>query len=134
MSEFFQAHAEVIQHYCQAFDLAPRSTLSECLSPLLQAREMGLRLALGARRPGIAWLLISSGARPVLLGLAAGLLLGLHLIVEVVAREAAEHEAWLAQQAAAEPAAAATSGAPDAGGHAPGAAETPGVAPVRKEP
>lgn len=36
--------------------------------------EMGLRLALGARRAGIGWLLVASGARPVLLGLAAGLL------------------------------------------------------------
>jgi putative ABC transport system permease protein len=36
--------------------------------------EMGLRLALGARRIGIGWLLISSGARPVLLGVALGLL------------------------------------------------------------
>ena len=41
------------------------------------------------------------------------------------AREAAEFQAQ--QQAAA-------SADPDAGGHAPGAAETPGVAPVRKEP
>jgi len=32
-------HAEVIQHYCQAFGLAPRSTLSECLSPLLQVSQ-----------------------------------------------------------------------------------------------
>ena len=36
--------------------------------------EMGLRLALGARRAGIGWLLISSGARPVLFGVALGLL------------------------------------------------------------
>jgi ABC-type lipoprotein release transport system permease subunit len=35
---------------------------------------MGLRLALGARRAAIAWLLISSGARPVLLGVALGML------------------------------------------------------------
>ena len=41
------------------------------------------------------------------------------------AREAAEFQAQ--QQAVA-------SADPDAGGHAPGAAETPGVAPVRKEP
>ena len=53
---------------------------------------------------------------------------------KIKAREAAEHEAWLAQQVtAAEPAAAATSGAPDAGGHAPGAAQTAGIAPVGKE-
>lgn len=32
-------HAEVIRHYCQAFGLAPRSTLSECLSPLLQISQ-----------------------------------------------------------------------------------------------
>ncbi len=36
--------------------------------------EMGLRLALGARRAGIAWLLVSAGARPVLLGVGMGLL------------------------------------------------------------
>ncbi|MGV3726498.1 hypothetical protein [Hydrogenophaga sp.] len=41
------------------------------------------------------------------------------------AREAAEFQAQ--QQAAA-------SADPDAGGHAPGAAQAPGVAPVRKEP
>ncbi|MDP3522035.1 MAG: hypothetical protein Q8S02_15595 [Hydrogenophaga sp.] len=52
---------------------------------------------------------------------------------KIKAREAAEHEAWLARQAAAAPAAAATSGAPDAGGHAPGAAQAPGIAPVGKE-
>jgi putative ABC transport system permease protein len=39
--------------------------------------EMGLRLALGARRAGIGWLLISSGARPVLLGVSLGLLAAL---------------------------------------------------------
>jgi len=32
-------HAEVIQHCCQTFGLAPRSTLSECLSPLLQISQ-----------------------------------------------------------------------------------------------
>ena len=53
---------------------------------------------------------------------------------EIKAREAAEHQAQMARLAAnAEPALAASSD-PDAGGHAPGAAETPGVAPVRKEP
>ncbi|MBA3639296.1 MAG: ABC transporter permease [Acidobacteria bacterium] len=36
--------------------------------------EMGLRLALGARRGGIAWLLVSAGARPVALGIGLGLL------------------------------------------------------------
>lgn len=49
-------------------------------------------------------------------------------------KEAAEHAAWLAQQAqsAAAPEAA-TSNQPDAGSHAPAAAEAVGVAPVRKE-
>jgi zeaxanthin glucosyltransferase len=32
-------HAEVIQRYCQAFGLAPRMTLSECMSPLLQISQ-----------------------------------------------------------------------------------------------
>ena len=32
-------HAEVIERYCQAFGLAPRSTLSDCLSPLLQISQ-----------------------------------------------------------------------------------------------
>ena len=31
--------AEVIDRYCQAFGLAPRSTLSDCLSPLLQISQ-----------------------------------------------------------------------------------------------
>jgi hypothetical protein len=52
---------------------------------------------------------------------------------EIKAREAAEHQAQMARLAAnAEPASAASSD-PDAGGHAPGAAEAGGVAPVRKE-
>jgi len=34
-----RSHTEVIQHYCQAFGLAPRSTLSECLSPQLQVSQ-----------------------------------------------------------------------------------------------
>lgn len=45
----------------------------------------------------------------------------------IKAREEAEQQARQAQ-------AAATSADPDAGGHAPGAAEAGGVAPVRKEP
>lgn len=71
---------------------------------------------------------------------------------KIKAREADELAAWQAQQAqqaAAEAGIASTtppdvvpvptplsglaSGAPDAGGHAPGAAEAPGIAPVRKE-
>jgi len=47
---------------------------------------------------------------------------------KIKAREAAELAAWQAAQA--QPP---TSAEPDAGGHAPGAAEPPGVAPVRKE-
>ncbi len=49
---------------------------------------------------------------------------------KIKAREAAELAAWQAAQAEA---ATAASAEPDAGGHAPGAAEAPGVAPVRKE-
>ncbi len=48
---------------------------------------------------------------------------------KIKAREAAELAAWQAAQAQQVPA----STEPDAGGHAPGAAEPPGVAPVRKE-
>ena len=43
-------------------------------SAAARTAEMGLRLALGAGRTGIGWLLISSGTRPVLLGVAAGIL------------------------------------------------------------
>ncbi len=51
----------------------------------------------------------------------------------IKAREAAEHQAQVARLAAnAEPAASASVD-PDAGGHASGAAENGGVAPVRKE-
>lgn len=32
-------HAQVIEHYCRAFGLASRSTLSECLSPRLQISQ-----------------------------------------------------------------------------------------------
>lgn len=46
----------------------------------------------------------------------------------IKAREAAEHQAWLAAQAA--PTASDT---PDTGGHAAGAAQAPGVTPVGKE-
>ena len=46
----------------------------------------------------------------------------------IKAREAAEHEAWLAAQAA-----QGHSDAPDAGGHAAGAAQPPGVPTVGKE-
>lgn len=52
---------------------------------------------------------------------------------EIKAREATEREAWQAQQAAADPTAEEASGPPDAGGHAPGAAQAGGVATVRKE-
>ena len=59
---------------------------------------------------------------------------------KIKAREAAEREAWQAQQAAdpatgvaADVAADMTSGPPDAGGHAPGAALADGVATMRKE-
>ena len=52
---------------------------------------------------------------------------------EIKAREAAEHQAQMARLAAnAEPVPAASVD-PDAGGHAPGAAENGGIAPVRKE-
>jgi hypothetical protein len=52
---------------------------------------------------------------------------------EIKAREAAEHQAQMARLAANAAPAAAVSPDPDAGGHAPGAAESDGVAPVRKE-
>jgi hypothetical protein len=52
---------------------------------------------------------------------------------KIKAREAAEHETWKAQQATTDPAMEAESGPPDAGGHAPGAAQAGGVATVRKE-
>lgn len=52
---------------------------------------------------------------------------------EIKAREAAEHQAQMARLAAnAEPVVTASID-PDTGGHAPGAAQTDGVAPVRKE-
>lgn len=47
---------------------------------------------------------------------------------KIKAREAAELAAWQAAQAQVP-----ASAEPDAGGHAPGATEPPGVAPVRKE-
>ncbi|MES2186371.1 MAG: hypothetical protein V4505_17600 [Pseudomonadota bacterium] len=49
------------------------------------------------------------------------------------AREAAERRQAAAALSAAAATATATSGEPDAGGHAPGAAEPPGIAPVREE-
>lgn len=52
---------------------------------------------------------------------------------EIKAREAAEHQAQMARLAANAAPAAAASTDPDAGGHAPGAAENGGVSPVRKE-
>jgi hypothetical protein len=52
---------------------------------------------------------------------------------EIKAREAAEHQAQMARLAANAAPAAVPSPDPDAGGHAPGAAENDGVAPVRKE-
>ena len=52
----------------------------------------------------------------------------------IKAKEAAELAAWRAQQAQTPSAPAAeTSDLPDAGGHAPAAAEAVGVAPMRKE-
>jgi hypothetical protein len=52
---------------------------------------------------------------------------------QIKAREAAEHQAQMARLAAnAVPATASID--PDAGGHAPGAAEDDAIAPVRKEP
>jgi len=52
---------------------------------------------------------------------------------EIKAREAAEHQAQMARLAANAEAQAPSSPDPDAGGHAPGAAELDGIAPVRKE-
>lgn len=52
---------------------------------------------------------------------------------EIKAREAAEHQAQMARLAANAAPAPAASTDPDAGGHAPGAAENGGVSPVRKE-
>lgn len=53
---------------------------------------------------------------------------------QIKAREAAEHAAQMARLAANAAPAAGPSVDPDAGGHAAGAAENGGVAPVRKEP
>ncbi|MDM7941784.1 MAG: hypothetical protein QUV35_04075 [Hydrogenophaga sp.] len=53
---------------------------------------------------------------------------------QIKAREAAEHAAQMARLAANVAPAAGPSVDPDAGGHAAGAAESGGVAPVRKEP
>jgi hypothetical protein len=52
---------------------------------------------------------------------------------QIKAREAAEHQAQMARLAANAVPEATASSDPDAGGHAPGAAENGGVAPVRKE-
>jgi len=52
---------------------------------------------------------------------------------QIKAREAAEHQAQMARLAANAAPAAMASVDPDASGHAPGAAEDGGVAPVRKE-
>ena len=52
---------------------------------------------------------------------------------QIKAREAAEHQAQMARLAANAAPVAGASVDPDAGGHAPGAAENGGVAPVRKE-
>jgi len=52
---------------------------------------------------------------------------------EIKAREAAEHQAQMARLAANAEPATGVSLDPDAGGHAAGAAEQGGVAPVRKE-
>jgi ABC-type antimicrobial peptide transport system permease subunit len=38
-----------------------------------RAREIGIRIALGARRPNIVWLIVGAGARFITIGLVSGL-------------------------------------------------------------
>jgi ABC-type antimicrobial peptide transport system permease subunit len=44
-----------------------------------QAREVGIRLALGAQRVDVLWLLLARTMRPIVYGLSCGLALGLAL-------------------------------------------------------